>query len=351
MKERILLVGEDPNLLATRAMLLAEWSTEISDARGALAAMQAELFDVVIIGQLVSVDETRRPIPEANKMNPAPSPPKPEAVSNEASQLHQERARLVETIADEKRREAMRRDRVAPAVDESPAQVQAASSKPQATQAPQPANPVVAPVLQSPFTLVRLATYGEPGSWWHGVLAGILCGFLYLSSAVWRYLPIQGTAPREPLVFNRDTGVEAAKSMDGPTDLASWESQIKKALALTDIGRQEEGLPLQQEAESVRKEAATDGQQTSARGPELKGQLHYDEVAEAIREKVKREPDSWMAHTEQARVALAGGDYDMAIKEIKLAMTVAPEKMKPQLGKIIMQLDKNMSMKQHAAYG
>jgi tetratricopeptide (TPR) repeat protein len=226
-----------------------------------------------------------------------------------------------------------------------------ASSQPQATQAPQPANPVVAPVLQSPFTLVRLATYGEPSPWWHGVLAGILCGFLYLSSAVWRYLPIQGMAPRQPLAFSSDTGVEAAKSMEGPTDLASWESEIKKALALTDIGRQEEALLLRQEAESVREKATADRQQTSAGGPELKGQLNYDEVAEAIREKVKREPDSWMAHTEQARVALAGGDYDVAIKEIKLAMTVAPEKMKPQLDKIIMQLDKNMSTKQRAAYG
>ncbi len=54
MKERILLVGEDPTLLV-RAFLLAEWSTEIANAKGALPAMQAQPFDVVIIGQLVSV--------------------------------------------------------------------------------------------------------------------------------------------------------------------------------------------------------------------------------------------------------------------------------------------------------
>ncbi|QNI33409.1 hypothetical protein H7849_05510 [Alloacidobacterium dinghuense] len=288
--------------------------------------------------------------PTGNEAAP-PSPPKPEAPSNEENQLRQKRTRLLETIADEKRRDATRRDWVPSAVDESPALVPVASSQSQETQAPQPANPIVAPVLQSPFTLVRLATYGEPGPWWHGVLAGILCGFLYLSSAVWRCLPIQSTESHEPLTFNSDTGTRAAKSLEGPTDLASWESEIKKALALTDIGRQEEAFLLRQEAERVREEATVDRQQSSAGGPELKGQLYYAEVAAAIREKIKREPDSWMAHTEQAREALAGGDYNMAIKEIKLAMTVAPEKMKPQLDKIIIQLDKNMSMKQRAAYG
>ncbi len=73
MTERILLVGEDPGLLATRAFLLAEWQTEITNTRAALPAMQAKLFDVVIIGQLVSVAEAKRLIAEALKLNPAPS--------------------------------------------------------------------------------------------------------------------------------------------------------------------------------------------------------------------------------------------------------------------------------------
>ncbi|MGC1295322.1 MAG: hypothetical protein WA869_09785 [Alloacidobacterium sp.] len=73
MKERILLVGEDPALLATRAFLLAEWHTKISNTEAALPTMQAEPFDVVIIGQLVPVVETKRLIAEARKLNPAPS--------------------------------------------------------------------------------------------------------------------------------------------------------------------------------------------------------------------------------------------------------------------------------------
>jgi hypothetical protein len=73
MKERLLLVGEDPALLATRAFLLAEWQTEIVNTKAALPAMQAKQFDIVIIGQLVSVIETKRLIAEAGKLKPAPS--------------------------------------------------------------------------------------------------------------------------------------------------------------------------------------------------------------------------------------------------------------------------------------
>jgi hypothetical protein len=51
-----------------------------------------------------------------------------------------------------------------------------------------------------------------------------------------------------------------------------------------------------------------------------------------------------MAHTEEARIALATGDFETAIREIKLASTVAPESLKPQLNKIIMQLDKNVEI-------
>jgi len=35
----------DPNFLATRAMLLAEWSTEISDTKGALHSVIESLLD------------------------------------------------------------------------------------------------------------------------------------------------------------------------------------------------------------------------------------------------------------------------------------------------------------------
>jgi hypothetical protein len=73
MKERILLVGEDPPLLATRALLLAEWSTEIVNTKESSVAMRTQTFDVVIIGQLVPIAATKELIAESQELNPAPA--------------------------------------------------------------------------------------------------------------------------------------------------------------------------------------------------------------------------------------------------------------------------------------
>ena len=72
MKERILLVGEDPDLLATRALLLSHWETEIKNSRSAIAALQTETFDVVIVGQLVTAANARLLIDAAQKQEAAP---------------------------------------------------------------------------------------------------------------------------------------------------------------------------------------------------------------------------------------------------------------------------------------
>lgn len=54
MKERILLVGEDPLLLATRALLLSDWETETSNSYDAMERIfHGERFDLVIIGHTI----------------------------------------------------------------------------------------------------------------------------------------------------------------------------------------------------------------------------------------------------------------------------------------------------------
>ena len=53
MKERILLVGEDPTLLATRALLLSDWETETVHTFKAINRIESESFDLVVIGHTV----------------------------------------------------------------------------------------------------------------------------------------------------------------------------------------------------------------------------------------------------------------------------------------------------------
>ena len=66
---RILLVGEDANLLATRALLLSEWETETCRTNEAKAALNSNRFDGVILGQLVNRQSARELIALAKNVD------------------------------------------------------------------------------------------------------------------------------------------------------------------------------------------------------------------------------------------------------------------------------------------
>ena len=59
MKERIFLVGDDPVLIKTRVCMLEDWQTTTANTREAEAAIKAQAFDLLIIGQTVP-DETAK---------------------------------------------------------------------------------------------------------------------------------------------------------------------------------------------------------------------------------------------------------------------------------------------------
>jgi tetratricopeptide (TPR) repeat protein len=315
--------------------------------------------------------------PVNNDPEPAVSSQKLDSNANEAVQLRQERALLTQAIAVEKRHEAMLHDQAASTPGDSPDVVQAGtSSLPPQTPVRPAANPAAGPTVQYPFTLVQLAgpggaSHSETSSLSLGVLAGMLCGLLYLGGAMWWYRPMEYEAAPEYLVslaeswphavtkdadisINAGTffgnlfrgkaqnvvleeplGSQVQESAPGK----SWESEVREAIALTALGREEEALAARDHSLDMDSKREIYGG-----GSGLQGLLGYDEVSEAIREKIKRDPDSWMAHTEKARVALSAGDWGTAVTEIKNAMTVAPEKLKPKLEKIVGQLDKSVGV-------
>ena len=51
-----------------------------------------------------------------------------------------------------------------------------------------------------------------------------------------------------------------------------------------------------------------------------------------------------MAHNEAARLAVAQGDYDTAIKEMKLALSLAPETFRGQINVLITQLQNKVDI-------
>ncbi len=102
-----------------------------------------------------------------------------------------------------------------------------------------------------------------------------------------------------------------------------FENEITKSRALEALGRKNE-------ARVARDKAIASGTQLQvqsfARG--LQAQGRQDEALELFRTNIKKDPDSWIAHNESARIAVAKGDFDTAIKEMKLAAEGAPEPLK-----------------------
>lgn len=61
---------------------------------------------------------------------------------------------------------------------------------------------------------------------------------------------------------------------------------------------------------------------------------------EIFRNNIKKDPNSWIAHAEMARIAVAKGDYETAVKEMKLALSAAPQQgLKAQLTDLIRRLE------------
>jgi CheY-like chemotaxis protein len=69
-KARILLVGDYPALLETRALILKDWETASADSSGALSTIHSGSFDVILIGQSISVGMAIEIIAAAKASNP-----------------------------------------------------------------------------------------------------------------------------------------------------------------------------------------------------------------------------------------------------------------------------------------
>jgi hypothetical protein len=184
----------------------------------------------------------------SNEAERAASPPKPDAAAHETDQLRLERARLMEAILVEKRREAGRRDQIPSSMGDSASAVQTVSP-PLTQQAPirQSLNPVAG----HPFRLVRLAgdtgsSQSESGLLWYWPLAGIFGGLLYSGVAMWRYRPMEGAAQLEPPVLNESwlsqgpTATEPSVELGLSTKLRYCEKTIIEG-ALTECAGQVSG--------------------------------------------------------------------------------------------------------------
>ena len=113
-----------------------------------------------------------------------------------------------------------------------------------------------------------------------------------------------------------------------------FENLITEARALDLLNRKEE-------AGAARSKALGLGTaiQLHVYGRQLQTQGRVEDAFQVFRTNIKRYPDHWVAHNEQARLACAQKDYDGAVKEMKLAVAAAPDSLKAPLEALVRRLE------------
>jgi len=100
-----------------------------------------------------------------------------------------------------------------------------------------------------------------------------------------------------------------------------FENLITKSRALERLGKKDEALAL-------RNKAFEKGTplQIHFYGRQLQNDKRQDEAFAVFRANAQKNPNAWIAHTGMARVYSGTGDFDDAVKEMKLAVDGAPDK-------------------------
>ncbi len=74
-------------------------------------------------------------------------------------------------------------------------------------------------------------------------------------------------------------------------------------------------------------------------GRQLQTQGQQAEAFDIFRVNIKKNPNHWLVHNEMARLACAKGDFDGAVKLMKLAADGAPAQFKPQIENLVKRLE------------
>ena len=109
-----------------------------------------------------------------------------------------------------------------------------------------------------------------------------------------------------------------------------------------------EALNRKQEADASRSKALQMATviQLHIYGRQLQAQGKQDQALEVFRANIKKNPNHWVAHNEQARLAVAKGDYATAVKEMNLAIASADDQFKPQMEALVKRLQNKENINQ-----
>jgi tetratricopeptide (TPR) repeat protein len=139
----------------------------------------------------------------------------------------------------------------------------------------------------------------------------------------------------EYLMDNKASADEALKDAERSIQIEDrFENEMDRARALEMLNRNDDAKATRAKAMSLGTQ-----QQVHSFGRQLQIAGKKDEALEVFRANIKKDPNSWVAHNELSRLAVAKGDFDAAVKEMKLAGTLVPEAAKPQIDAIVKRLE------------
>ena len=113
-----------------------------------------------------------------------------------------------------------------------------------------------------------------------------------------------------------------------------FENLITKARVLDMLNRKDE-------ATTARNKALDMGTaiQVHVYGRQLQLRGNQEDAFAVYRTNIKKYPDHWLAHNEAARLACAKGDFDTAVKEMKIAAAGANDPNKPAVEALVRRLE------------
>ena len=113
-----------------------------------------------------------------------------------------------------------------------------------------------------------------------------------------------------------------------------YDNLMNKSRILAAMGRN-------QDADAIRSKALDKGSalQLYFYGRQLQGDKKQDEALAVFKSNAQKFPDYWTSHLGLARVYSAQGDFDKAVKEVKLSLTSAPESNKSNLENYVKRLE------------
>ena len=114
-----------------------------------------------------------------------------------------------------------------------------------------------------------------------------------------------------------------------------FENVMTKANILDTLHRTDEATSTRNKALAM-----ANAVQLHTYGRQLQQQGKQEQAFDAFRTNIKKNPSHWLVHNELARLACAKGDFDTAVKEMKLSVAGADPSNKPMVEGLLTRLEK-----------